>query len=141
MIKPINQKAFEARRSVTLNPASLPTIKSGQVVATDANGYGVLADGAGVIGDPMWAISDTTRLDTIAAESISVIEAPFTALVGADGYTGTPAKGDALVLGTGANVGKLETKVLSTVADLQAVVAYCVAPPDADNNLKIKAIR
>lgn len=142
MLKPVNRKPYADRRAVPLDPASTPTIAQGNVLDTDANGYAVLADGASVVGDPMWAFTKTGRLDSAAADSVSVLEAPFVALVDTDGYVGTPAKDDALKVGTGGNVGKLEVEAtVDSVAKLQGIVAYCLAPPNADGFIKIKAIR
>lgn len=140
-IELINRKSPEDRRSVPLDPASLPTILQGQVLQEDANGYAVLADGAGDIPDPMWAFTKTGRLDTDAGESVTVVEAPFEAYVDTDGYVGTPAAGDALIVGTTTEVGKLKVQAVSTVAHVMAVVARCVQAPDANGRLKIKAIR
>lgn len=139
-IEIINRKAAEDRRSVPLNPASLPVVKAGQVLQI-VGGFAVLADGAATVPDPMWAFTATGRLDVDQSKSVTIIEAPFQALVNTDGYVGTPAAGDALSLDTGGNVGKLKVQAISTAADLQKVVAYCVAAPDADSKLRIKAIR
>ena len=142
MFEPINRKAPEDRRSVALDPASLPTVAQGQIVSRDpADGYAKLADGAAVVPDPMWAFTATSRLDSAIASSLSVLEAPFVARVDTDGYAGTPAAGNALAVGTGANVGKLVVQAVAAVADLQAVVAYALTAPDADGVILIKAIR
>lgn len=142
MLKPINRKAPEDRRAVPFDPAVTTTILQGSVLQLDAaTGNAILADGAAVVPDPMWAFTKTGRLDTDQAKSVTVIEGPFVADVDTDGYDGTPAAGDALVPGTGGNVGKLVVQAVSTVAHLQSVVAYCVKPPDADGFIRIKTIR
>jgi hypothetical protein len=141
MFEPINRKAVEDRRVVPLDPSSLPTILQGSLLQTDASDYAVLADGASLVPDPMWAFTKTARLDTTVSESITVVEAPFHARVDTDGYAGTPAKGDALVPGTGGDVGKMAVQVVSTVAHLSAVVAYCIKAPDSDGVIVFKAIR
>jgi len=138
----ITRGAPEDRRSLPLNPSATPTILAGQVLQKDpATGFAVLADGAAVVPDPMWAFTKTARLDVGVAKSITVVEAPFLAKVNADGYVGTPAAGNALVIDTGANKGKLKVQAVAAVADLQAVVAYCVKAPDANGVIEIKAIR
>lgn len=141
MFEPINRKAAEDRRSVPLDPASLPTINQGQILQTDANDYAVLADGAAIVPDPMWAFTKTSRLDTKTAKSVTVLEAPFMAKVDADGHDGAITDGAALTLGTGAAAGKLVAIAPASVADLQAVVAYCVKAPDSDGVMLFKAIR
>jgi hypothetical protein len=141
MFEPINRKSPEDRRSVPLDPDSLPTILQGQLLTTDANDFAVLADGAAFVEDPMWAFTKTGRLDVDIANSVTVLEAPFMARVDTDGYTGTPAKGDALVPGTGGNVGKLAVLAVTTVDHLKSVVAYCQSPPDSDGVIVFKAIR
>ena len=143
MLEPVNRKTAEDRRTVPLDPAALPTVLQGSVLQTDgsANGYAVLADGAAVVTDPMWSFTKSTRLDVQVAISVTVLEAPFVAEVDTDGYVGTPAAGDALEVGTGGNVGKLQTVAVVAVSDLQNVVAYCLRAPDADGKLRIKAIR
>ena len=139
MFEPINRKAPADRRSVPLDPASLPTIEQGQVLMTDANGFAVLGDGD--FADPMWAFTKTSRLDVAIAKSVTIMEAPFHARVDTNGYDGTPAKDDALIVGTGATAGLLVVQVVAAVAHLKAVVAYCVQPPDADGVIVIKTIR
>lgn len=140
MFEPINRKAAEDRRSVPLDPASLPTILQGQVLMTDANGYAVLGDGD--TADPMWAFTATARLDSQVSESVSVIEAPFIARLNTDGYVGNPAKNDTLAIGAGGgNVGKLVVQAVAAVADLKKVVAHCVQAPDSDGVMLFKAIR
>ena len=138
----INRKAPEDRRSVPLDPASMPTILAGQVLETNDNGYAVLADsGAHVVVDPMWAFTATARLDVTISKSVTVVEAPFSARVNTDGYNGSPVKRNPLKVGTGATAGKLVVATISTVADLQAVVAYCTKAPDSAGVITIKAIR
>ena len=141
MFEPINRKAAEDRRSVPLDPVSLPTILQGQLLQTDANNYAVLADGAAFVPDPMWAFTATARLDSAVSETVSIMEAPFQARVDTDGYTGAPAKGDALVPGTGGNIGKLAVLAVVTVDHLKSVVAYCVKPPDSNGVMIFKATR
>jgi hypothetical protein len=139
-IEIINRKAPEDRRSVPLNPAAPPTIAAGQVLMT-SGGFAVLADGATVVPDPMWAFTKTGRLDVNISNSVTVVEAPFIAKVSSACYAGSPVKGNALKIGTGADAGKLVVATLP--ADLSAglVVALCVEAPDADSKLTIKAIR
>ena len=141
--KPINRKAPEDRRSVPLDPAAPPTVLQGQVLEVDAaDGFAKLADGASVVAAPLWSFTKTGRLDVDIADSVTVLEANFSALVDTDGYVGTPAAGDALAVGTGGNVGKLV--VLAVTADattLQSIVAYCTKPPDSDGFIEFKAIR
>lgn len=141
MFEPINRKSPEDRRSVPLDPASLPTIAQGQVVQTDSSGYAVLADGASLVPDPMWAFTKTGRLDVDIAKSVTIMEAPFMFRVDTDGYAGSPAKGDSMEVGTAGNVGKLVVLAVTTVAHLQSIVAYCITPPDADGVAVFKAIR
>lgn len=139
-IEMINRKAPEDRRSVPLNPASLPTIKAGQVLQL-VGGFAVLADGAAFVPDPMWAFTATGRLDVDQSKSVTVVEAQFQALVNSDCYVGSPAAGAALKIGTGADVGKLVVATLPADMSDGLVVATCVAAPDADGKLRIKAIR
>lgn len=143
MLEPINRKAPEDRRSVPLDPAAPPTVLQGSVLQTDgtANGYAVLADGSALVPDPMWAFTKSSRLDVQEANAVSVLEAPFVAEVDTDGYDGSPAAGAALAIGTGGTVGKLVVVTVTTVADLQSVVAYCLRAADADGKIRIKAIR
>jgi len=139
---PINRKAPYDRRSVPVDPNSPPTVEQGQILEVDAtDGYAKLADGAAVVGAPLWAWTESSRPDSSISNSLTVLEAPFVARVGADGYAGSPAAKDALAVGTGGNVGKLVVVTVTAVADLQSVVAYCTKPPDADNVIEIKAIR
>lgn len=139
-IEIINRKAAEDRRSVPLNAAAMPTIKAGQILQL-TGGYAVLADGAALVPDPMWAFTATGRLDVDQAKSVSVVEAPFQALVNADCYVGSPAAGATLKIGTGADKGKLTTATMPGDMSAGLVVATCVAAPDADGKLRIKAIR
>jgi hypothetical protein len=143
MFEPINRKAPEDRRSVPLDPASMPTIVAGQVLETNGSGYAVLADaGAHVVTDPMWAFTATARLDTTIAKSVSIIEAPFSARLGTEGYDGSPVKGSALAVGTAGTAGKLVIVAsVDTVAKLQSLVAYCTKAPDSAGTIVIKAIR
>lgn len=142
MFEIINRKAAEDRRAIPLDPDSPPTILQGQVLETNADGFAILADSATVVSDPMWAFTKTGRLDTDTAESVTVVEAPFMFRVDSDGYVGTPAKDDAMKVGTGANAGKLETEAtVDSVAKLQGIVAYCIVPPDSDGIAVFKAIR
>ena len=71
MFEPINRKSPEDRRSVPLDPDSLPTILQGQVLQTDANDFAVLADGAAFVPDPMWAFTKTGRLDVDTANTVT----------------------------------------------------------------------
>lgn len=135
-----NRRAPEDRRSLPLNPAALPTIKAGQILQK-IGGFAVLADGAAVIPDPMWAFTQTGRLDTDISGSVTVVEAPFLAKVNDDGFAGTPAAGNALKVGTGADVGKLIVATLPADMSAGLVVAFCVSGPDADNKIEIKAVR
>ena len=141
MFEPINRKAAEDRRSVPLNPASMPTVEQGQVVSIDpVTNTAVLADGD--VPDPMWSFTKTSRLDSTIARSLTVLEAPFTARVGTAGYVGSPAAGDYLAVGTGGNVGRLV--VQAPVADASAnlaIVARCIKAPDSDGVMVFKAIR
>lgn len=143
MFEPINRKAALDRRSVPLDPDSVPTIAQGQIVEVDAaDGYAKLADSAAVVAAPLWAFSDTSRLDSAIAKAVTVIEAPFVARVGTDGYDGTPAAKNPLGIGTGATAGKLVVVTMDTdAATLQGVVAYCTKAPNADGVIEIKAIR
>jgi hypothetical protein len=142
MFEVINRKAPEDRRSVPTDPATPPTVLQGQIVEVDAaDTYAKLADGAAVVAAPLWSFTASARLDSAIADSLSVMEAPFSARVDTDGYAGTPAAKNALAVGTGANVGKLVVQAIAAVADLQAVLAYCVLPPDADGVIEFKAIR
>jgi hypothetical protein len=139
-IEIINRKAAEDRRSVSLNPASMPVIKAGQVLRL-SGGFAILADGAAFVADPMWAFTSTGRLDVDQGKSVTVVEAPFQAFVNTDCYAGSPVAGAALKIGTGADVGKLVTATLPADMSAGLVVATCVAAPDADGKLRIKAIR
>jgi hypothetical protein len=143
MFEPINRKSPEDRRSVHLDPASIPTIKQGQILEVDAaDGYAKLADGAAVVAAPLWAFTKSSRLDVSIAKAVTVLEAPFLARVDTDGYAGSPTAKAALAVGTAGNVGKLV--VVSVTADattLQKVVAYCTKAPDADGVMEFKAIR
>jgi len=143
MFEPINRKAAEDRRSVPTDPASPPTVLQGQIVEVDAaDGFAKLADGAAVVAAPLWVFTKSARLDSQIADSLTVLEAPFSARVDADGYVGTPTAKQALKIGTGGNVGKLEVEAtVDSVAKLQGVVAYCVKAPDSDGVMEIKVIR
>lgn len=139
-IEIINRKAPEDRRSVPLNPSALPTIKAGQVLQL-SGGFAVLADGAAVVPDPMWAFTSTGRLDVDVSKSVTVVEAPFQALVSSDCFVGTPTAGAPLKIGTGADKGKLVAATLPADMSAGLVVAFCVEAANADNKLKIKAVR
>lgn len=139
-IEIINRKAAEDRRSVPLNPASMPTVKAGQILQL-TGGFAVLADGAAFVPDPMWAFTQTGRLDVDQGKAITVVEAPFQALVNTDCYVGSPTAGAALKIGTGADKGKLVVATLPADMSAGLVVATCVVAPDADGKLRIKAIR
>ncbi len=143
MFEPINRKSPEDRRSVPFDPAVTTSILQGQVLTLDpATDKAILADGANnPIADPMWAFTKSSRLDTATAKSVTVLEAPFMAKVDADGHDGVITDGAALTLGTGAAAGKLVAIAPASVADLQAVVAYCVKAPDSDGVMLFKAIR
>jgi hypothetical protein len=142
MFEPINRKSPEDRRAVAFDPAVTAAILQGQVVSLDpATSKAVLADGAAVVPDPMWAFTKTGRLDTDIAKSVTVLEAPFSAKVDADGHDGAIADGAALAIGTTTAKGKLVSITPSSVADLQSVVAYCVKAPDSDGVMLFKAIR
>lgn len=141
MFEVITRGAPEFRRSVPLDPASPATILPGQVCQI-ASGYAVLADGASVVAAPLWAFTKSTRLDAAVSNSVSVVEAPFSARVNTDGYNGSPVAGNPLKLGTTTNVGKLVVQTVTADATtLQAVVAYCTKAPDADGVIEIKVIR
>lgn len=143
MFEIINRKAAEDRRSVPTDPDTPPTVLQGQIVEIDAtDNYAKLADsGAGVVVAPLWAFTATARLDSAIADSLTVVEGPFSARVDTDVYVGTPTAKAALGVGTGGNVGKLVVVTVTGVDDLQGVVAYCVKPPDADGVMEIKVIR
>lgn len=142
MLKPINRKSPEDRRAVPFDPTVTTAILQGQVLTLDpATDKAIIADGAANIPDPMWAFTETGRLDTDIAKSVTVLEAPFVADVDADGHAGVIADGDALTIGTGGNVGKLVAISPATVADLQSVVGYCLKAPDSNNIMRFKAIR
>lgn len=140
-IKFVSKLPPSDRRALPFDETTPPTILPGQVVAEDANGLAVLADGAATVESPKWAFTDSSRKDSSQAKSVTVVEGPFTADVDTDGYVGNPAKGDALQVGTGGNVGKLVVVAPASVADLQSVVAYCERPADADGFIRIRAIR
>lgn len=139
-IEIITRRAPEDRRSVALNPAALPTIKAGQVLQK-VGGFAVLADGAAPIPDPMFAFTQTGRLDTDISKSVTVVEAPFSAKINSDCYVGSPVAGNALKVGTGADKGKLVVATLPADQSAALVVAFCVTGPDADNKIEIKAVR
>lgn len=143
MLKPINRKSPEDRRAVPFDPAVTTAILQGQILKTDpGTGKAVIADGAAVVQDPMWAFTKTGRLDTDTAEAVTVLEAPFVAEVDADGHAGTINAGDALGVGTGGNVGKLvAVTVTADATTLQSVVGYAITAPDSDGVMKFKAIR
>jgi hypothetical protein len=146
MIRFIDKLAPSNRRPLKVDKSSIPTIKPGQIVTEDGTTQFVkLADGD--VGDPAWAFVDTTRKDVIAAASgssggMTVVDGGFwVAEVDTVGYVGTPAKNDALIIGSTTDKGKLVVQAVSTVAHLKAVVAYCVRAPDADGFMRFKTIR
>ncbi len=107
-----------------------------------ADGFAKLADGSSLVVSPAWAFTKTGRLDSDIAKSLTVLEAPFLARVGTDGYDGSPVAGNALGVGSGGTAGKLV--VVTVTADattLQGVVAYCTKSPDSDGIMEFKAIR
>lgn len=141
MFEPINRKSPEDRRSVPFDPAVLTDAKQGQIVSLDAaTDKVVLADGD--VPDPMWVFSNTTRLDSSTAQSLTVLEAPFTARVGADAYDGSPSAGDYLAVGTGGTAGKLVIQALNADATQNGnIVARCIKAPDSDGVMLFKATR
>jgi len=142
MFQPVNRKAPADRRSVPTDPTSPPTVLQGQVVEVDAaDGFAKLADGAAVVAAPLWSFTKSARLDSQVANSLTVMEAPFIARIGSDGYVGTPAAKDALIIGTTTEVGKLKVQAVSTVAHVVATVAYCTKAPDSDGVIEVKVIR
>jgi hypothetical protein len=139
-IEIITRRAPEDRRSVALNPAALPTIKAGQVLQK-VGGFAVLADGAAPVPDPMFAFTQTGRLDTDISKSVTVVEAPFSAKISSDCYVTGVVAGNALKIGDGADKGKLKAATLPADMSAGLVVAWCVTGPDADNKIEIKAVR
>lgn len=141
MFEPINRKAPEDRRPVPLKDGEV--VKQGQIVSLDpVTGKAVLADGAAFVPDPMWSFTASSRLDSATAKSLTVLEAPFIARVGADGHAGTIAAGNALKIGTSNDKGKLVAEAtVDTVEKLQNVVAYAIKAPDSDSVLLFKAVR
>lgn len=141
MFEPINRKSPEDRRAVEFDPAILTAALPGSVVSLDAaTGKVIAADGD--VPDPMWVFSNAVRLDSAAAESLTVIEAPFEARVNTDGYAGTPVAGDYLIVGTGGGAGKLAvTTVTADATTLGPVVGRCVVGPDSDGVIVFKATR
>ena len=137
MLKPLNRKSPEDRRSVAFDPAVLTSAKPGTVLSLDAaTGKAILANGD--VPDPMWCWTDTSRLDSSTAKSLTVLEGPFEAYIDTEGYTGTPTAGAYLK----PNAGKLEVHTMNADATLNvAVVARCVVAPDSDGVMLIKAIR
>lgn len=146
MIKFISKNAPNDRRSVPLDPATVTTINilPGQVLKQGAapNRYAVKADGAALIGAPLFAFTSTSRRDVQAAKAITVVDGPFVAEINADAYVGSPALDGALAVGTGGNVGLLvATTVTADATTLQAVVANCTRVADADGFIEVKVIR
>jgi hypothetical protein len=143
MFEIITRLAPEARRSVPLHPDTPATVAQGQILSVGAGGHAALADGAAVVPAPLWAFTKSGRLDVDIGKSVTVVEAPFVAKIGTDGYAGTPALGNALAVGTGADAGKLVVQAITAdnCATLQAVVAYCTKAPDANGVIEFKAIR
>lgn len=143
MFELISRNAPENRRSVALDPTSPATFKLGQILQKDpSTQYAVLADGASLVTAPMWAFAGKGRLDVDVSNSVTIVEAQFSARVGQDGYAGSPVAGNALKVGTGGDKGKLVVEAsVDSVAKLQGVVAYCTKSPDADGVIEFKAIR
>lgn len=146
MIKFVSTDAPGRRRSVPLDPATVTTIaiKPGQVLKQGAspNRFAVKADGAAVVGGPLWAFTDSSRKDVQSAKRITVVDGPFVAEINNDCYVGTPTLDQALKIDTGGNVGKLAVEAtVDSVAKLQGVVAYCTRTADADNYIEVKVIR
>jgi hypothetical protein len=140
-IKFISKNPPADRRAMRLDPASPAVVSPGQVVVENAGTFAILGDSAGDVTAPKWAFTDSTRTDASSADSITVVEGPFTAEVDTEGYDGTPAKGDAMKLGTAGTAGKLVVFTPSTVADALAVVAYCERAADADGFIRIRTTR
>ena len=144
MIKFISKNPPMDRRAVPLDPATVTTIaiKPGQVLKKAASGFALKADGAAVVGGPVWAFTDSSRTDVQAAKSLTVVDGPFVAEVDTDCYIGSPALDAALQIDTGANVGKVVTlAVTADATTLQAIVAYCTRTADADGFIEVKVIR
>lgn len=146
MIKFVSKLAPSDRRSVPLDPATVTTIniKPGQVIKQGAapNRYAVKADGAGVVGAPLFAFTDSSRRDVQAAKAMTVVDGPFVAEINADCYAGSPTLDQALKIGTAGDVGKLTAEAtVDSVAKLQGVVAYCTRVADADGFIEVKVIR
>lgn len=146
MIKFVSKHAPNDRRSVPLDPATVTTIniKPGQVLQQGAlpNRYAVKADGASVVGAPLFAFTDSSRKDVQAAKAITVVDGPFVAEINADGIVGSPTLNQALKVGTGGDVGKLTAEAtVDSVSKLQGVVAYVTRVADADGYVEVKVIR
>lgn len=146
MIKFVTKNAPADRRSVSLDPATVTTIgiKPGMVLKQGAapNRYAVKADGAALIGAPLFAFTDSSRKDVQAAKAMTVVDGPFVAEFNADAYVGSPVLDGALKVGTAGDVGKLVvTTVTADATTLQAVVANCSRVADADGFIEAKVIR
>ncbi len=146
MIKFVTKNAPSDRRSVPLDPATVLTIdiKPGQVLKQGVapNRYVVKADGAALIGAPLFAFTSSSRKDTQGAKAITVVDGPFVAEFNTEAYVGSPVLDGALKVGTGGDVGKLVvTTVTADATTLQAVVANCTRVADADGYIEAKVIR
>lgn len=143
-IKFVSKYAPSDRRTLRLDPTTITSINilPGQVLKENGSQFAVKADGAAVVGSPVWAFTASSRPDVQSAKAVTVVDGPFVADVDTAGYVGSPTLDAALKISTGADVGKLAVESpVDTVAKLQGVVAYCSRTADADGFIRMKAIR
>jgi len=143
-IKFISKNAPADRRPMKLDPTTVSSINilPGQVLKENGSLYAVKADGASVVGGPVWAFTASSRPDVQSAKSLTVVDGPFVADIDTAGYVGSPALDAALKVGTAGDIGKLAVESpVDTVAKLQGVVAYCTRTADADGFIRVKVLR
>ena len=146
-IKFVSTDAPNRRRAVALDPATVASIDilPGQVLKVNGSGVAVKADGGAAgatpVGVPLFAFTNSNRKDVQSAKKITVVDGPFVAEINNEAFAGTPTIDQDLIIGTGADAGKLAVQAVSTVAHAMAVVARVGRSVDADGYILVKVVR